>query len=120
MPVGSKISLGLLRDGKPVTVSLELQQSTQNQVDAATIFTGIEGAEMSNRGGKDQKGVQVTSVKPNTPAARIGLKKGDIIVGVNQQAVNNIAELRKVMDSKPSVMALSIQRGDAQIYLLMQ
>ncbi|MFB5747085.1 serine endoprotease DegP [Cedecea sp. S5-13] len=120
MPVGSKISLGLLRDGKPVTVSLELQQSTQNQVDAATIFTGIDGAEMSNRGGKDQKGVQVTSVKPNTPAARIGLKKGDIIVGVNQQAVNNIAELRKVMDSKPSVMALNIQRGDSQIYLLMQ
>lgn len=120
MPVGSKISLGLLRDGKPVTVNLELQQSTQNQVDAATIFAGIEGAEMSNRGGKEQKGVQVTSVTPNTPAARIGLKKGDIIVGVNRQAVNNIAELRKVMDSKPSVMALSIQRGDSSIYLLMQ
>jgi serine protease Do len=120
MPVGSKITLGLLRDGKPVSVNLELQQSSQNQVDSASIFTGIEGAEMSNRSGKDQKGIQVTDVKPGTPAAGIGLKKGDIIVGINQQAVNNIAELRKIMDEKPSVMALNIQRGDTSLYLLMQ
>ncbi|MEL4015763.1 serine endoprotease DegP [Dryocola clanedunensis] len=120
MPVGSKITLGLLRDGKPVSVSLQLQQSSQTQVDSATIFTGIEGAEMSNRSGKDEKGVIVNSVKGNTPAARIGLKKGDIIIGINQQAVNNIAELRKILDAKPSVMALNIQRGDSTIYLLMQ
>ncbi|WP_310606586.1 serine endoprotease DegP [Buttiauxella brennerae] len=120
MPVGSKLTLGLLRDGKPVSVNLELQQSSQTQVDSATIFTGIEGAEMSNRSGKDEKGVIVNSVKGNTPAARIGLKKGDIIIGVNQQVVNNIAELRKILDAKPSVMALNIQRGDTTIYLLMQ
>lgn len=120
MPVGSKITLGLLREGKPITVKLELQQSSQTQVDSATIFTGIEGAEMSNRSGKDQKGVQVTSVKAGSPAERIGLKKGDIIVGINQEAVNNIAELRKIMESKPSVMALNIQRGDSSLYLLMQ
>ncbi len=120
MPVGSKLTLGLLRDGKPVSVNLELQQSSQTQVDSATIFTGIEGAEMSNRSGKDEKGVIVNNVKGNTPAARIGLKKGDIIIGVNQQAVSNIAELRKILDTKPSVMALNIQRGDSTIYLLMQ
>ncbi|MCE0802082.1 MULTISPECIES: serine endoprotease DegP [Buttiauxella] len=120
MPVGSKLTLGLLRDGKPVSVNLELQQSSQTQVDSATIFTGIEGAEMSNRSGKDEKGVIVNNVKGNSPAARIGLKKGDIIIGVNQQVVNNIAELRKILDTKPSVMALNIQRGDSTIYLLMQ
>ncbi len=51
MPVGSKISLGLLREGKAITVNLELQQSSQSQVDSSTIFSGIEGAEMSNKGG---------------------------------------------------------------------
>ena len=118
MPIGSKVTLGLLRDGKAVNVSLELQQSSQNQVDSSTIFNGIEGAEMSNKG-KDQ-GVVVNNVKTGTPAAQIGLKKGDVIIGANQQAVKNIAELRKVLDSKPSVLALNIQRGDSTIYLLMQ
>ena len=118
MPIGSKVTLGLLRDGKPVNVSLELQQSSQNQVDSSTIFSGIEGAEMSNKGA--DKGVVVNNVKANSPAARIGLKKGDVIMGANQQPVKNIAELRKILDSKPSVLALNIQRGDTSIYLLMQ
>ena len=118
MPIGSKVTLGLLRDGKPVNVSLELQQSSQNQVDSSTIFSGIEGAEMSNKG--QDKGVVVNNVKANSPAARIGLKKGDVIMGANQQPVKNIAELRKILDSKPSVLALNIQRGDTSIYLLMQ
>lgn len=118
MPVGSKVSLGLLREGKPVNVQLELQQSSQNQVDAGTIFSGIEGADMSNQG--QDKGVSVDNVKANSPAARIGLKKGDVIIGANQQPVKNIAELRKILDSKPSVLALNIQRGDTSLYLLMQ
>lgn len=118
MPVGSKVTLGLLREGKPVNVQLELQQSSQNQVDAGTIFSGIEGADMSNKG--QDKGVSVDNVKANSPAARIGLKKGDVIIGANQQPVKNIAELRKILDSKPSVLALNIQRGDTSLYLLMQ
>ena len=113
MPIGSKVTLGLLREGKPVNVSLELQQSSQNQVDSSTIFSGIEGAEMSNKGA--DKGVVVNNVKANSPAARIGLKKGDVIMGANQQPVKNIAELRKILDSKPSVLALNIQRGDTSI-----
>lgn len=118
MPIGSKVTLGLLREGKPVNVSLELQQSSQNQVDSSTIFSGIEGAEMNNKGA--DKGVVVNNVKANSPAARIGLKKGDVIMGANQQPVKNIAELRKILDSKPSVLALNIQRGETSIYLLMQ
>lgn len=34
--------------------------------------------------------------------------------------VKNIADLRKIFDAKPSVLALNIQRGDASIYLLLQ
>lgn len=93
-------------------MNLELQQSSQNQVDSSTIFNGIEGAEMSNKG-KDQGAV--VNNETGTPAAQIGLKKGDVIIGANQQAVKNIAELRKVLDSKPSVLALNIQRGDSNL-----
>ncbi|MGL4725169.1 MAG: serine endoprotease DegP [Scandinavium sp.] len=118
MPVGSKVELGLVRDGKPVNVTLELQQSSQTQVDSNTIFNGIDGAEMSNKGA--DKGVVVNGVKGGSPAAQIGLKKGDVIIGANQQPVKNIADLRKILDSKPSVLALNIQRGDSTIYLLMQ
>lgn len=120
LPVGTKLQLGLLREGKPVNVTVELQQSSQDKVQSATIYTGIEGADLSNIDTNGQKGVRVDSVKPGSAAARIGLKKGDVILGVNQQAVANLGELRKVLDTKPSVLALNVQRGDSNLYLLMQ
>ncbi|ENG0950958.1 serine endoprotease DegP [Yersinia enterocolitica] len=120
LPVGSKMTLGLLRDGKPVNVEVTLEQSSQTQVDSGNLYIGIEGAELSNSDVNGKKGVKVDSVKPGTAAARIGLKKGDVIMGVNQQPVQNLGELRKILDTKPSVLALSIQRGDTSLYLLMQ
>lgn len=120
LPVGTKMALGLIREGKPVTVNVELQQSTQTRVESATIYTGIEGADLSNFDQKGVKGVKVDNVKAGSAAARIGLKKDDVILGVNQQAIANLGELRKILDTKPSVLALNIQRGDSSIYLLMQ
>ena len=73
MPIGSKVELGLLRDGKPVTVTVELQQSNQTQVDSSTIFNGIEGAEMSNKG--QDKGVVVNNVKTSTRRYRLASRK---------------------------------------------
>ncbi len=120
LPVGTKLALGLIRNGKPVNITVELQQSSQTNVSSATIFTGIEGAELSNSVVDGHKGVQVDAVKPNSTAARIGLHKGDIIQGVNQQVITNLGELRKVLESKPPVLALNIERGGASLYLLAQ
>ena len=121
MPIGTKVTLGLLRDGKPVIVDVTIEQSTQTaKVESGNIYTGIEGAELSNNAAADKKGVKVDEVKPGSTAARIGLKKGDVILGVNQQKVANLGELRKILDTKPSVLALDILRGDSSIYLLAQ
>ncbi|PWD65234.1 serine endoprotease DegP [Pectobacterium parmentieri] len=120
LPVGSKVALGLLREGKSLTVEVTLQQSNQAQVASGNLYSGIEGAELSNTQVDGEKGVKVDNVKPGSAAAKIGLKKDDIILGVNQQAVQNIGELRKILDSKPAVLALNVRRGDSSIYLLAQ
>lgn len=80
LPVGSKMSLGIIRDGKPVTIDVTLEQSAQTQVASGNIYTGIEGAELSNTQVGNVKGVKVDSVKAGSAAARIGLKKGDVIL----------------------------------------
>lgn len=120
LPVGTKLSLGIIREGKPINVTLELQQSRQDNVSSATIYAGIEGAELSNSISGGQKGVHVDAVKVGSTAARIGLRKGDVILGVNQQAIANLGELRKVLDTKPAVLALNIKRGNDVLYLLAQ
>ncbi|VAX76396.1 Periplasmic serine endoprotease DegP [Serratia symbiotica] len=120
LPIGSKIMLGIIRDGKPMTISATLQQSSQMQIESGNIYTGIEGAELSNTQIGAQKGVKVDSVKDGSAAERIGLKKGDVILGINQQPIQSLGELRKILDSAPPVLALNIQRGERKLYLLMQ
>lgn len=38
MPVGSKLKLGLIRDGKPITVDVTLEQSQQSQVASSNVL----------------------------------------------------------------------------------
>jgi serine protease Do len=45
----------------------------------------------------DQNGMVVTKVRPNSPVARIGLRRGDRILGLGGAAVNSTAELRRKM-----------------------
>lgn len=120
LPVGSKVKLGLLREGKALNVEVTLQQSNQTQVASSNLYIGISGASLSNTEIDGQKGVKVDEVKAGSAAAKIGLKKGDVILGVNQQPVQNLGELRKILDSKPPVLALNVRRGDSTLYLLAQ
>ena len=49
---------------------------------------------------KDAKGAVVGAVTPNAPAAKGGLKRGDVIVGINGQSIASSTELtRKIGDS---------------------
>ncbi len=53
-------------------------------------------------------------------SAQAGLQKDDVIIGVNRDRVNSIAEMRKVLAAKPAIIALQIVRGNESIYLLMR
>ena len=75
---------------------------------------------MNNYDEKGVKGVSIGKIKPNSLAEQRGLKNGDVIIGINRQKVENLGQLRKALDSKPSAIALNIIRGDSNFYLLVQ
>ncbi|WP_432699674.1 serine endoprotease DegQ [Kluyvera cryocrescens] len=118
---GSKVKLGLLRDGKPMDVEVTLDKSTSSTASAQLIIPALEGASLSDGQAKNgTKGVVISSVEKGSPAAQVGLHKDDVIIGVNRQPTQSIAELRKVLEAKPAVIAVNVMRGDESIYLLMR
>lgn len=118
---GRIIKLGLLRDGKVYTVSVLLDDSTCISTSEEVLTPALQGASLSNGHLKDgTKGVQVEEVIKDSPASAIGLQKGDIIIGLNRIRIHNLSQLRKILKEKPSVMALNIVRGDANIFLLLR
>ncbi|WP_158782041.1 serine endoprotease DegQ [Pantoea sp. BAV 3049] len=118
---GKEVKVGLLREGKPQTVTVKLDASSQATTNAEQMTPALQGATLSDGATKDgSKGVSVDSVDKSTPAEQFGLHKGDVIVGLNRTRVQNLAELRKLLEAKPPLLALNIIRGDQSIYLLLR
>ena len=118
---GTPVKLGLLRDGKPLDVEVTLDKSTSSSASAEMIIPSLQGATLSDGQLKDgTKGVAIENVEKGSAAAQAGLHKDDVIIGVNRERVSTIAEIRKLMESKPSVIALHVVRGNESIYLLLR
>ncbi len=118
---GAKVKLGLLRDGKPVDVEVTLDKSTSSTASAELIAPALQGASLSDGQLKDgTKGIRIESIEKGSAAAQIGLHKDDVIIGINRQRTQSIAEMRKVLEGKPAVIALNVMRGNESLYLLLR
>jgi len=118
---GKEITLGIIRDGKEKNFDVTLSEASDSITKADSLHDGLKGAELSNTGTDDPvEGVKVTTVKKGSTAEAFQLQQGDIIVGINRQRVHNLGELRTVLEKKPNVLALNIQRGDRTIYLVVR
>lgn len=118
---GTKVKLGLLRDGKPLDVEVTLDKSTSSSASAETLTPALQGATLSDGQLKDgTKGITVESVEKSSPAAQAGLHQDDVIIGLNRTRVQSIAEMRKLLEGKPAIIALQIVRGKETIYLLLR
>jgi len=118
---GATVKLGILRDGKPLDLQVTLDKSTSSSASAEMIAPALQGATLSDGQLKDgTKGITLDSVEKSSPAAQAGLHENDVIVGVNRVRVQSIAEMRKVLESKPTVIALQIVRGNDTLYILLR
>ncbi|MCW9698278.1 Do family serine endopeptidase [Avibacterium sp. 20-129] len=117
---GKSVELTYLRDGKSHTTSVTLQPDEEVKASATNLLPALEGAELSNYNAKGQKGVEISKIKDKSLAQRLGLKDGDVIIGINRTPVENLDQLRKSLKDKPSTIALNILRGKTNFYLLVQ
>ncbi|MEQ1974313.1 Do family serine endopeptidase [Xenorhabdus sp. SGI240] len=117
---GKEVTIGLLRKGKPLEVTVILDNSDEEPTKAENLSIALQGATLSNATLKNTQGIKVDSITPNSPAAISGLQKDDLIVGANNVRVRNISELRKITEEKPTIIALNVLRGDDNVYLLLR
>ncbi|QLK59682.1 Do family serine endopeptidase [Enterobacteriaceae bacterium Kacie_13] len=116
---GVVMQIGLLREGKPITINVTLAQSPAVEVSLEKINPALQGVTLSDVDAKTGKGVKVEDVKKGTPAEQVGLEKDDVIIGINRESTDNLAAFRKILETKPDLIALSIMRKGQNMYLLM-
>jgi len=121
MGAGKVVNLGIIRDGKAQTVQVTLKQSDEMTTPVKSIHPALEGAKLENtKKGQQPQGVEVAEVAPKSPAAAIGLRKGDVIAGINRLRVNNMNDFSKAIKGRTDVLALNIIRGDSSLYLVLR
>jgi len=90
---GTKITLGIIREGKKMNIKVTVGKMPA-EITGAPVGREIKsklGVEVSDitdeiakeLGLKDRKGAVVTGVEPGSPADRAGMKEGDVIFRIN-------------------------------------
>jgi S1-C subfamily serine protease len=122
--IGGHAELSLLRKGQPIKVSVPLVVAIEDPPRDARELAGhtpLSGCKVANLSPavseevgltEERDGVVVLEVKDNTPAARIGVKRGDIIAKVNDEKIESVAHLAKTLDASPDAWLLSVERGE--------
>jgi len=100
---GSKITLDILRDGKPKSVGITVGEQpagmgsevSQNEFldKIGLVMQDLTSELAAQLGYEEDQGALVAEVKPDSPAARAGIRPGHLIEEVNRKRVHNTAEL---------------------------
>lgn len=122
--VGDRATIELIRDGKPVTVTVTIGKPSPTGTISGEIPL-LEGARFSEIPqdhplfGRVQ-GVMVLDVELNSSAWQAGLRQGDVILSVNRQPVRSVEELLKLASRSPNRLLLRVQRGDISLFLVLE
>lgn len=132
-PVGTKVEVELIRDGKRKTLTteiLELKDSEAEEEPADEQEESSHGLSVQeltpdiakSLGLDGVQGLVVTEVSPDSPADEAGFRRGDVVLEVGGKAVDTRAEfrssLKKLKPGKP--LLLLVRRGDNTIFLTLK
>ncbi len=136
LPVGSKAELKIIRDSKPVNLTVTVAKR-KNESELAQNFSqkgqgpsrpsgkqnsaGLQLAELTSELrsqldlGPGVSGVVIARVRRGSPASVVGLESGDLITEINRKRVRTVAEAETLLSKKSDSVLLKVQRRQASI-----
>jgi serine protease Do len=121
--VNSKVTINLLRNNKPLSVSAVLtdpKQIKESSQAADPFFYGValKNFSLLSPLHGQVKGILVVSIEPDSHAWQADMRPGDVIVSANQTKVSNIDELQKIANTSKSTLLLNVLRGPGAVFLV--
>ncbi len=131
--VGEKADLVLIRDGKKENVTVTIERLEDEEAVLAGVETrtskklGMTVQELTPRlaeslGIEEAHGLIVTDVNPDSSIAEAGILRGDIILEINRQKVENIAQYKQALQTAQNMKSilLLIQRDQNTLFVVIE
>ena len=123
--LGAEIELVFLRDGRERRARMAIAEARPQEVAGDSASPQLAGAQFTDIppdlaariGGE---GVLVADVVQGGPAWVAGLRAGDVIRAVNRRPVRNVEEFQAAMRGGKGALALTIERGGMQLFLVIR
>ncbi len=126
LPAGKRATIGVIREGRRIDLSVGIEARDKAVAsNDGNLFPGLDPLPLSSESlNKEQlpkgvKGVFVANVYPKTPAATVGLKPGDIVTAINDEAVTSLSDFYRLLnDPKAKKIAFTVNRDGQELSTL--
>ena len=124
--IGQTVTMKVLRDNKTLTLTAKvaITETVKESIKGEKLHRHLSGTELHNIPPDSKvygriEGVMISSVETGSPAARTGLRRGDIITSANRKNIKNIIELQSAIAKSKSLL-INVRRGSGSLFLFLQ
>ncbi|MES2218250.1 MAG: trypsin-like peptidase domain-containing protein [Pseudomonadota bacterium] len=123
--VDSKVNLNVQRENKlkDIPVVLTDAKKLRNAASATDPYfygVGMQNFFLLSPVYGEINGVMVVSVDPDSHAWQADLRPGDVIIGVDQEKVSNITEMKQASNTDKTTIVLNILRNSGSVFLVVK
>jgi Do/DeqQ family serine protease len=121
--VDSKANIGILRQNKPMSFTISItdpkkRREISEKNNPFLYGVGMKDLSVVSPVHGNVNGVLVISVEEDSNAWHSDMSPGDVIVSANQQKVNDVAALKKIVSETKQSLLLNVLRGTGAVFLV--
>jgi Do/DeqQ family serine protease len=123
LKVGERVEFKVWRDGKTRMVPVVVGRDTEQAAAGGKLHPRLAGATFApadESNAPDARGIVVQQIQPRSPAARLGLRQGDVILGVNRQRVESMEQFGRLAGEDQKELLLHVRRGSSAFFIVVQ
>ncbi|MCB1586156.1 MAG: PDZ domain-containing protein, partial [Xanthomonadales bacterium] len=121
--LNTRIKINYIRDEDEDQTTASITTFDRKEFDGDELHSGLEGAHFVNLPSRlkdTYQGVLIDEIQRGSPAWNQGLRSGDLVTSINKKSVNNLKQVKNILDNSKKSPVLNIYRNYRNYILVLE